>query len=92
MGWVSGVGEWGGVWEWEALAYKAGVISVVALPVSWMEPVRLPYIPRNKEHAVQNAVPPPGMGCRCVCAAGTVRHKAEVQSKSQRVRLFSDMS
>ena len=36
--------------------------------------------------------PPPAMGYRCVCTTGTVRHKAEVQSKSQRGKLFSDMS
>ena len=34
----------------------------------------------------------PAMGYRCVCMTGIVRHKAEVQSKSQRVKLFSDMS
>ena len=34
----------------------------------------------------------PAMGYGCVCTTGTVRHKAEVQSKSQREKLFSDMS
>ena len=34
----------------------------------------------------------PAVGHRCVCMAGTVRHKAEVQSKSQRETLFSDVS
>ena len=33
----------------------------------------------------------PAMGYRCVCTTGTVRHKAEVQSKSQREKLFGDM-
>ena len=36
--------------------------------------------------------PPPAMGYRCVCTTGAVQHKAEVQSKSQRGKLFSDMS
>ena len=39
--------------------------------------------------------PPPtpsAVGRRCVCMAGTVRHKAEVQSKGQRETLFSDVS
>ena len=35
---------------------------------------------------------PPAVGYGCVCTTGTVRHKAEVQSKSQREKLFSDMS
>ena len=35
---------------------------------------------------------PRAMGYRCVCTTGTVRHKAEVQSKSQRGKVFSDMS
>ena len=35
---------------------------------------------------------PPAMGYRCVCTTGAVQHKAEVQSKSQRGKLFSDMS
>ena len=35
---------------------------------------------------------PCAMGYRCVCTIGTVQHKAEVQSKSQREKLFSDMS
>ena len=34
----------------------------------------------------------PAMGRRCVCTTDTVRHKAEVQSKGQRGKLFSDMS
>ena len=34
----------------------------------------------------------PAMGYRCVCTTGAVQHKAEVQSKSQRGKLFSDMS
>ena len=38
------------------------------------------------------AMEPPAMGHGCVCTTGTVRHKAEVQSKSQREKLFSDMS
>ena len=36
--------------------------------------------------------PPPAMGYRCVCTTGTAQHKAEVQSKSRRKKLFSDMS
>ena len=39
-----------------------------------------------------NYILPPAMGYGCVCTTGTVRHKAEVQSKSQREKLFSDMS
>ena len=35
---------------------------------------------------------PPTMGYGCVCTTGTARHKAEMQSKSQREKLFSDMS
>ena len=40
------------------------------------------------------ALPPPPIAVRhrCVCTTGTVRHKAEVKSKSQRGKLFSDMS
>ena len=34
----------------------------------------------------------PTMGHGCVSMTGTVKHKAEVQSKSQREKLFSDMS
>ena len=34
----------------------------------------------------------PAMGYRCMCTTRTVRHKAEVQSKSQRGKLFSDIS
>ena len=36
--------------------------------------------------------PPPASGYRCVCMTGTAQSKAEVQSKSRRKRLFSDMS
>ena len=36
--------------------------------------------------------PPPAKGYRCVCTTGTIQHKAEVQSKSRRKKLFSDMS
>ena len=36
--------------------------------------------------------PPSATGYRCVCTTGTVWHKAEVQSKSQREKLFGDMS
>ena len=32
------------------------------------------------------------MGHRCVCTTGTVRHEAEINSKSQRETLFRDMS
>ena len=32
------------------------------------------------------------LGYRCVCTTGTIRHRAVVQSKSQREMLFSDMS
>ena len=35
---------------------------------------------------------PPAVECRRVHATGTVRHKAEVQSESQREKLCSDMS
>ena len=35
---------------------------------------------------------PTAMGYRCVCTTGTVRHKAVVKRKSQREKLFSDMS
>ena len=34
----------------------------------------------------------PAMGYRCVCTTGTIQHKAEVRSKRQREKLFSDMS
>ena len=38
------------------------------------------------------AGPPPAPGYRCVCTTGTVRHKAEVQSKSRREKRFTDVS
>ena len=41
---------------------------------------------------VMHARVTPAMGYGCACTTGTVRHKAEVQSKSQREKLFSDMS
>ena len=36
--------------------------------------------------------PPSAMGYKCVCTTGTVWHKVEVQSNSQREKLSSDMS
>ena len=53
-----------------------------------------PPRPRLKQDRVCGLLvpPPPSMGHRCVCTTGTVRHKAEVHSKSQRAKLFSDMS
>ena len=40
----------------------------------------------------QLSVAPRAMGNRCVCTTGTAQSKAEVQSKSRRIKLFSDMS
>ena len=37
-------------------------------------------------------LPPSAMGYRCVCTPGTVRHKAQVQSKGRREKLFCDVS
>ena len=43
-------------------------------------------------HPVATGLAGPAMGYRCVCTTGAVQHKAEVQSKMQREKLFSDMS
>ena len=51
-------------------------------------------------HPSNASLPPPppstlpnaAMAYRCVCTTGTVQNKAEVQSKSRRKKLFSDMS
>ena len=47
---------------------------------------------RHKDDLWVGHQQPPTMGYRCVGTTGTVRHKAEVQSKSQRGKLFSDIS
>ena len=54
--------------------------------------------PKPKTLVLHEACPnptkpyPPAMENRCVCTTGTAQSTAEVQSKGQRIKLFSDMS
>ena len=88
----------------ERFAFESGSDSDgVAIPRG-----KKPEHPAPPPHGLRRPLPPPNpptppppprtatahpaMGYGCVCTTGTVTHKAERQNKSQREKLFSDMS
>ena len=68
---------------------RSPVVGVPGLCWMWRD---VPFARQRRPIVAPPPPPPPAVGYRRVCRTGTVRPRAEVQNKSQRETLFSDIS